>query len=362
MNERVGVGVIGTSWFADLMHLPNLKNHPQAEIVAICGRNRSRAEEIAEKYAIPNVYTDYKEMTKADGVDAIVVITPDDTHYPMTMAALNAGRHVLCEKPLALTLVLAKEMYDTAEAIGVKHMTFFTYRWLPQYRYLKELVDDGYVGECYHINIQYMAGFGRKSSSHWAFDKKRSIGVLGNLGSHMVDLARWLVGDISKVSAHLGVFIDQNSESEESTHQANDAALLAVQFESGAQGSIHLSAVENTGGRGQEQKIVLCGESGTIEVKSSFIETEILGVQNGMEQFEELPIPERLLGDVRLDRPLFSQLGEVFTKQPVGDRLFIDSIVQDRRVTPSFYEGFKAQEVIDAAIESHENGRWISIG
>ena len=138
--------------------------------------------------------------------------------------------------------------------------------------------------------------------------------------------------------------------------------MLGIEFENGAQAAIHLSAVENTGGRGQEQKIVLCGESGTIEVKSSFVETEILGVQNGKEQFEVLPIPERLVGDVSLDKPLFSQLGEIFTKQPVGDRLFIDSILQDRQVAPSFYEGFKAQEVIDAAIESHGNGRWISIG
>ena len=200
MKERVRVGVVGTSWFADIMHLPNLKSHPQAEIVAICGRNRSRADEIAEKYAIPYVFTDYREMVETDGVDAVVIVTPDDMHFPITTAALNAGCHVLCEKPLALTLEQAKAMYDTAQANGVKHMTFFTYRWLPQYRYLKELIDDGYIGRCYHLNIQYMAGYGRNTSHDWKFDERRSIGVLGGLGSHMIDLARWLVGDISKVT------------------------------------------------------------------------------------------------------------------------------------------------------------------
>ena len=140
MPERVRVGVIGTSWYADMMHLPNLKSHPRAELAAICGRNRERAEEMARKYEIPRVFTDYRELIEEGDLDAVVVATPDDLHHPMTMAALDAGLHVLCEKPMALNAGQAGEMYDKAEAAGVKHMVFFTYRWWPSYRYLKQLV------------------------------------------------------------------------------------------------------------------------------------------------------------------------------------------------------------------------------
>jgi UDP-N-acetylglucosamine 3-dehydrogenase len=108
--DRVRIGVVGTSWWADEMHLPNLSSHPGARVVGICGRNGERAEAIARKYAIPAVYTDYQEMIAAGGMDALVVATPDDLHYPITMAALDAGMHVLCEKPLALRAEQARAM------------------------------------------------------------------------------------------------------------------------------------------------------------------------------------------------------------------------------------------------------------
>jgi len=114
MAEQVRVGVVGTSWYADLMHLPNLKSHPGAHVVAICGRNGDRAEEMAQKYDIPHVFTDYRTLIAQGQVHALVVATPDDTHYAITMDALEAGLHVLCEKPLALTARQAQQMYDKA--------------------------------------------------------------------------------------------------------------------------------------------------------------------------------------------------------------------------------------------------------
>ncbi len=134
MKDRVRVGVIGTSWYADFMHLAALKSHPNAHIAAICGRNRERAEELARKHDIPRAFTDYRAMIDQAGLDAVVVCTPDDLHYPMTMAALDAGLHVLCEKPLALTLTQARAMLAKAESAGVRHMTYFTHRWEPHNR------------------------------------------------------------------------------------------------------------------------------------------------------------------------------------------------------------------------------------
>ena len=149
MSKQVRVGVVGTSRYADMGHLPILRNHSQADLTAICGRNRDRAQEMATKYEIPQVFTDYLEMIEQSGIEALVVTTPDDLHYLITVSALDAGLHVLCEKPMALSATQAQEMYNKAEAAGVKHMTLFTWRWCPPFHYGHQLVQEGYIGQCF---------------------------------------------------------------------------------------------------------------------------------------------------------------------------------------------------------------------
>jgi predicted dehydrogenase len=356
MSDRVRVGVVGTSWFADLMHLPNLKSHARAELSAICGRSRTRAEELAAKYAIPHVFTDYREMIAHGNLQALIVVTPDDLHYPITMAALDARLHVLCEKPLALHAAHARAMYEKAEAVGVKHMVFFTYRWLPIYRYVRQLLDQGYLGRCFHCHIRYVGDYGRAGQYGWRFDKQRSNGILGDLGSHMVDLARWYVGDIAQVCGQFTTFVERPGLNGQHLDPANDAALVAVQFVNGAQGMIQVSAVAHVGERGQEQHVVLHGEEGTLEVNFTFAGAEIRGVHGGEKQFRSLTIPDELWGDV--DR---NNLLDPFLKQSIGTRLFIDAIIEDRPAVPTFYDGYQAQVVIDAAIESQERGQWVTI-
>jgi predicted dehydrogenase len=154
--DVVRLGVVGTSWYPDLVHLPVLTSYERARVVAICGRNRARAEEMAGKFGIPAAFTDFRAMIEAGNLDALVVLTPDDLHYPVTMDALDAGLHVLCEKSLATSAAQAREMYERAERAGVRHMVFFTYRWLPHQRYVRQLVEDGYVGRPYHCALRYV--------------------------------------------------------------------------------------------------------------------------------------------------------------------------------------------------------------
>ncbi len=134
MSENIRVGVVGTSWWADMMHWPVLKSHPRATISAICGRNQTRAEEMAGKYGVHTMFADYQEMIGHGALDAVVIAVPDDLHFPIAMAALDVGQHVLCEKPLAINLEQARQMLAKAEAMQVKHMTFFTRRWAPYFR------------------------------------------------------------------------------------------------------------------------------------------------------------------------------------------------------------------------------------
>ncbi len=362
MSDTVRVGVIGTSWFADLMHLPNLKSHPRAEIAAICGRNRSRAQEMADKYSIPQVYTDYRELIDKAHVDAVVIITPDHMHYPMTMVALEAGLHVLCEKPLAMNADQAREMLNKAEEAGVKHMTFFTYRWLPSYRYLRQLVEAGTIGRCYHCDFRYLAGYGRQPQYWWGRDSRLSTGTLGNLGSHVIDMLHWLVGDIARVHARLSSFVDHPGPDGGSIDLANDWAALTLEFENGARGVLQVSSVANEGERGQEQRLSLYGEQGALEYEQNYIHSEIRLALDGKSRFETLSIPEELTRGVDPGLPLFAQALQMFQTQPIGDRAFIDAILEDRPVKPDFEDGLKVVEVIDAAVESDRTGCWVSVG
>jgi predicted dehydrogenase len=362
MPEQLRIGMIGTSRWADISHLPCLKSHSRARLNAICGRNRDRAEEMAAKYQIPHVFTDYREMIEKGDLQAVVVSAPDDLHYPMTMEALDAGLHVLCEKPLAVNTRQAEEMWEKAEAKGLKHMIYFTNRWVPHYRYLKKLIDEGYIGRPFHCHFHYFAGYGRKPSpSRWRFDRQRGIGILGDLGSHLVDLARWYIGDIARVSGSLATFVEQSDDESQFLDSANNSALLAIEFVNETHGVLHASAAAVVGDAGQTRRVILQGESGTLEADYSFKGDTIRGIRYGENEPKLLPVPDDFFGDIDRNQPLLSQLGEIFTTQSVGDRQFIDAILEDQPASPNFYDGLQVQKVLDAAIVSHAKGTRIEL-
>jgi predicted dehydrogenase len=357
MSNKLRIGVIGTSWWMDNSHLPMLKADARVELVAVCGRNKERAQEMASKYDIPNVSKDYQEMFSSGTLQAVVVAAPDDEHCPMTMAALDAGLHVLCEKPLALSAKDAKAMYDKAEAKGLKHMTFFTWRWMPHYRYMHDLIEQGVLGRVYHCEFTFLMGGGRDQQYQWRFDPLRAKGVLGDLGSHMFDLARYLVGDIASVNAHLASFVKREGLEK----SANDSAVILTEFANGAQGTFQLSAVARVDDPFLEQKISLHGEAGSLVAELKMGGAPKLELAKGNEPFEPVTIPAKYLEGVDLTQPFITQYLSMFACQSIGNRLFVDAILGDKPVAPSFYEGWKAQQLIDAAMASHESRQWFSV-
>jgi predicted dehydrogenase len=360
MGNNVRVGVIGTSWWADAMYLPALQSHPSAELVAICGRNQERTQEMAAKYGIAKTFLDYEEMINQGDLDAIIVGDPDDLHYAITMQGLRAGLHVLCDKPLAITAQQAREMYEEAEAAKVKHMVLFTYRWMPFFRYVRDLIDQGYVGRCYHGEFRFLMGYAREKEYHWRFDQNRSNGVLGDLGSHMIDMARWLVGDISRVSAQLGVFVDRPGAEGGRIDPANDSAFMLTEFANGAQGMIHVSVVAQMADRFMQQQVKLYGEAGSLEIDIPYEGAEAGAVirvaRNQDEQFQTLETPASYWGEVSRSEPF-----GIFTQHSAGCRAFIDAILGNHPATQTFYDGYKAQQVVEAAIEAHRSGQWVAI-
>lgn len=364
-NTPIAVGIVGTSWWADSMHIPAVESHPNAKITAICGRNTENAQKMATTWNIPHVYTDFQAMIDSGHCDAIIISTPNDTHYPITLYALKAGLHVLCEKPTALTYTHSQELADVATQKGIIHMVPFTYRFMPTARYLKELISDGYIGKPYHLNMRYYTGFARDGDYLWRFDvEKAGSGIVGDLGSHFLHIAEWLCGDILQVSCKLGFNVERTSTDPNGDpyQVADDMCIITLEFANGASGVIHCSAVcyEDTP-FGQTHHMEFHGSGGTLYSFTDWDTVQLVsGAKVGEGAIKELPIPNHIWGNARRDT-LHNTYRDMFRQEDFMIRDFINGILENRPVKPDLQDGASVQRLIDAAILSHQERRWVSI-
>jgi len=359
--REIRMGIVGTSWWADAMHVPAIESHPQAKLVACCGRSAERTREFAGRHGVAAWFTDHREMIAEARLDAIVIAAPENAHHDICLAAAEAGLHVVCEKPLAMTANEAEEMVSAVERAGVKHMTYFTWRWVPWLRYARQLVDTGYLGRIFESRFSFIAGFGRSAEQHWAWDRRHGLGALGGLGSHVIDLAHWLVGPICDVDGSVMNFVERVDPEGGPSMPSNDSALLSVHFQDGSHGLLEASAVTHLGERRLAWEVFLRGERGTTQVTSDFANGwRIWGVQDD-EQGGPLVIPEDLLEGVDDDAGVWDQVVQIFAKHPVGIRLFVDSIIEDRVVEPSLVDGYRVQRVLETALVSSRERRRMSV-
>ncbi len=361
---HVRVGVVGTSWWTDAMYLPALSAHPAGSVQAICGRDLRTATEIAAKWEIPHVYTDWRKLLADGDIDALIVATPNDTHYPITMEALARGMAVLCEKPLSLDATSAAEMVAAADAAGVTTMTPFTYRCMPAARWTKQLIDDGYIGRPYHLHLRYFTGYARGGEYSWRFDNDTAgAGVVGDLGTHWIDMARWLLGEIVAVSATLDRFIGRGPRPDGSAYEsAEDSALIQCRFESGALGVLHVTAVAWEGTPfGQIHELDLHGSAGTLHAYNDWDAVqEVRGVRSGEPgPAAVLPIPDEIWQGVRSDT-VHNTYRDVFRTTESQARAWLSAVAAGTKVQPDFAAGARAQVIADAALRSaRDNGVWV---
>ena len=209
------------------------------------GQPPDHTREFAAKWAIPAAYDSLDALLKAEPLDAVLVLTPNANHFSSVMAALERGLHVLCEKPLALSAGQAREMAEAADRAGVITMVPFTYRFMPVNRYLKELVDDGYIGRPHHLDLRYYSGYGMSGAYAWRFDTgEAGGGVSGDLGSHWAYLARWFYGEIDAVTAVFTHTVPRAPRPDGAPFEAaNNSAMILLEFENGATGSLHVSSL-----------------------------------------------------------------------------------------------------------------------
>jgi predicted dehydrogenase len=255
-------------------------------------------------------------------------------------------------------------MTEAAERAGVTTMTSFTYRFMPANRYLKALVEEGYIGRPYHLNLRYYSGYGRSGAYAWRFDVGESGGgVSGDLASHWGDHARWLFGEIEAVTAVFSRIVPRGPRPDGAPFEVGeDAAMLLLEFENGARGSIHVSSLAyEPGPFGHRHEFDLHGSAGTLRLLNDWMTIQrVDGSQEGEPATHELPIPEECFGGARRDR-VHDTYRDVFREQDTMTRAFVSAIARGEKTSPDFADGLAVQRLLDAASQSAKEGRRVTI-
>jgi predicted dehydrogenase len=364
VSDKVRIGIVGTSWWADAMYLPALTRHPLADVRGVAGGTRpEHTREFAARWGVPGAYDSLDDMLAAEPLDALVILSPNVHHFPYAMAAIERGLHVLCEKPLALSSTQARQMAEAAERAGVVTMVPFTYRFMPVNRYLKELVDEGYIGRPYHLNLRYYTGYGRSGDYSWRFDLDQAgSGVTGDLGSHWAYLARWFYGEIAAVTAVFSHAVPRAARPDGVTFTAaEDSAMILLEFENGATGSLHVSSLAHEPGPfGQRHAMELHGSGGTLHAFMDWDRVQrVDGCRADEPATHELPIPDRLFGNARRDT-VGNTYKDTFRLADNMARGFVTAIAEGTPASPDFRDGLAVQRVLDAASLSSREGRRVT--
>src|SRR5260370_15097087 len=205
---QIGVALIGSGGIALANHVPGIALCPEAKLVVLCDTNPATLEKASQLTGITETTTNYQDVLKRADVHAVIIATPNYVHAPIALAAVAAGRHVLCEKPLAMNLDEAIRMYRAAEAAKVRHMTAFTYRFVPAMHYMSHLVQSGALGKPYHFRAQRFQDWGDRNLAWRQVKKLAATGGLGAMLSHRIDDGHFLFGPMQRVTARLKRFID----------------------------------------------------------------------------------------------------------------------------------------------------------
>lgn len=353
MTRPLRVGVIGTGAFVEVCHVPGLQAAPDAEVVAIAGRRRERAEELATRFGIPHACGDAAELVAREDVDAVAICTPNALHREHALLALARGKHVFCEKPLGASLAEAEEMAAAAEASGRVHQVAFTYRYLHGVAELRRRVQAGDVGEPFRFRAHHEYWFGMRPGAPISWRERRDAagaGVLFDSGSHLMDLARWVLGPVVAVQCALQTLprrAVEPSSGEERAVETDDLATCALRFASGAQGHWHASRITP---QRSENHVQVVGREGALEALLSRGRLDRLRiVAAGGSEWEELPLPEE--AGRGGDHALPAMMASFVSACRRGELEGRDA---------SFADGLAAQRLLDAAERSAGSG-WVEL-
>jgi predicted dehydrogenase len=367
-NEKVRVGVLGAGAWARFAHLPGYVRDPRCELVAIADPVVDRAREFAAEFGIPHVYDSHEALIARDDIQLVDVCTPSATHFALAMAALNAGKHVLCEKPVAYDFAETRRAAALARAKGLKTKLGFTFRYSPAMQYMKELIDDGFVGtpfifNGYEQNSQWLdPETPLRQVDHEADQSVIHVSSLEGYGAPIMDLGHLFMG--SRFKAVVGTmknFIPERMVRATGTRMRmniDDGDIFIGEFDSGAIGSIQTSFVTVGNYPGLEARVY--GSKGALIcrlVEENGVCESLKAASADQVEFRELDVPARFYppGGSKTEswRSLFyanlvhSFISEILSDGPENEG--------------NFEDGAHVQELINAVEQSFRQRRWISI-
>ncbi len=374
----IGVGILGTG-FMGRVHSMALRRLPQAfwpppltpHLVAIAGRSAEKASDAAARFGFPRWYERWEDLVADERVEVLDNTGPNHLHVEPCLAAARAGKHILCEKPLARNAAEALRMLDAARAAGVIHMCGFNYRFLPAIRLAKQVIEEGRLGRILQFRARYLQSSLADPAFRfrWRLDRELAgFGVLGDLGSHIVDLARFLVGDPVNVTGRTATFFDRRPLEGDPTRfervRTDDAFQALVEFAGGATGVLEASKV-------------CLGSQNRLELEVNGSEGSL---RYSLEKLNELQV--YLRGDEKSSLAGFRQVdvtsaGHPFAarwwpRHPLGwDQTFVhelahllEAIAGHSTIAPygaTFEDGYRAAVICDAIAASAESGSQVKI-
>ncbi len=340
----------------------------------ICGRDRAAAEAAARQLGWEEVETDWRRAVERKDIQVVDISTPGNLHHDMAIAAASAGKHIICEKPLANTLAEAKEMLRAVEKAGVKHMLMHNYRKVPAVAFAKKLIEDGKLGDIYHYHGAYLQDWilDPQFPLVWRLEKKYAgSGALADIASHAADFAQYLNGAIESVVAHMTTFIKERpfpgnasgawgakgSRGKGKVTVDDDANFLA-RFRNGSVGVFESSRF--CGGRRNYNTFQVYGSKGSLAFnlerlnELEFFDRTAAGADQG---FKTILITESVHPYVGAWWPPGHIIGYEHTfVHALHD--FLTCVEKDRLPEPNFRDGVKNQAVLDAVERSAKTGRW----
>ncbi len=341
----------------------------------ICGRNQRALEAAAQQFGWEEVETDWRRVVERNDIDVVDISTPGHLHHPMALAAAEAGKHIICEKPLGNTLAEAKQMLRAVEKAGVKHMIMHNYRKIPAVAFAKKLIEDGCLGEVYHYHGAYLQDWimDPQFPLVWRLEKKYAgSGALGDIGAHAIDFAQYLNSDIVAVTGQMTTFIKQRplpgtgegawgargGKGKQAKVTVDDDANFLARFKNGSVGVFESSRF--CGGRRNYNTFQVYGSKGSLAFNLERMnELEVFDrTQSGADQgYKTIIVTEGAHPYVGAWWPPGHIIGYEHTfVHAIHD--FLTCLEKDRMPTPNFHDGVKNQAVLDAVERSAKSGRW----
>jgi len=357
-TRTIGVAIIGCGGITLQHHLPGIALCPEARLVALCDPDAATLETARQQTGVGVATTRCEEVVRREDVHAVIIATPNCTHAPLAHAAIAAGKHVLCEKPLAMNANEARRMAEAADRAGVRHMTAFTYRFVPAMRYLRHLVDKGFLGQPYHYRSCRLQDWGRRNLGWRQVKRLAGTGELGDMLSHRIDFAQTLVGPRRRLVADMRRVHDDR---EGRPSDLDDWVAILAEFECGATGVLESSKLAS--GRNESWRSLDSVEVNGTDASAVFITGKWNELQIGRlggSGLEIVTVPREF--HVWPGSPRDPAQGDPLVTFRYDQAFeFIDAIRNQRPCRPDFHDAVQVQRVMDTAVVSADQRRWMDL-